>query len=403
MAIAALARISQWNKDGTYFTSQNYLDGAKRAFAHLLVNNTKYVDDGKENIIDDYGALMAASELWIATGDTTYRDEARKRANNLASRMTPAGYFRADDGKRPFWHAADAGLPIVALVRYLDKETDASLRGAALDTIKKALDYELAVTNEVGNPYGYARQSFVYQGAVKKGFFIPQDNETGWWWQGENARLASLAAAAILGGRLVYPANNGWGVDERLASFASRQLAWILGANPYDVCFMNGFGRNNPKAITANFGHGTQKGGISNGITGHEGNGDGTGIDYKTSANGDEWRWIEQWIPHSGWFLTAISAMAQPPPTSGTGPGGKDAGASDASEGGGGEAGSHPGGVDAGGSGGSGGSGAQPDRVTASSSCACRAAPSRDGSGAWAWGIAALFVTRVAARRRRSA
>ena len=319
MAIAALARISRWNKNGMYFTSQNYLDGAKRAFANLLVNNTSYIDDGKENIIDDYGALMAATELWIATLDTQYRDEARKRMNNLAGRMTPAGYFRADDATRPFWHAADAGLPIVALVRYLDEESDPPFRGTALDTIKKALDYEIAVTNAVGNPYGYARQSFVYQGAVKDGFFIPQDNETGWWWQGENARLASLAAAAILGGRLVYPANNGWGVDERLASFASRQIAWILGANPYDVSFMNGFGQNNPPTITSNFGHGTQKGGISNGITGQEGNGDGTGIDYKTSDNGNEWRWIEQWIPHAGWFLTAVSAMAQTPSTSGRG------------------------------------------------------------------------------------
>jgi glycosyl hydrolase family 9/cellulase-like Ig domain-containing protein len=314
MAIAALARISRWNKNGMYFTSRNYLDGARRAFANLLVNNTSYIDDGKENIIDDYGALMAATELWIATHDVQYRDEARKRMNNLAARMTPVGYFRADDAKRPFWHAADAGLPIVALVRYLDEESDAPFRGTALDTIKKALDYEIAVTNAVGNPYGYARQTFVYQGAVKDGFFIPQENETGWWWQGENARLASLAAAAILGGRLVYPANNGWGVDERLASLASRQVAWILGANPYDVCFMNGFGQNNPPAITANFGHGTQKGGISNGITGQEGKGDGSGIDYKTSDNGDEWRWIEQWIPHAGWFLTAVSAMAQRPP-----------------------------------------------------------------------------------------
>jgi hypothetical protein len=24
-------------------------------------------------------------------------------------------------------------------------------------------------------------------------------------------------------------------------------------------------------------------------------------------------RWIEQWIPHSGWFLVAASAMAQAP------------------------------------------------------------------------------------------
>src|SRR5262249_13569255 len=152
----------------------------------------------------------------------------------LADRLTPGGYFRANDSTRPFWHAADAGLPIVALVRYLDQETDASFRTPALATIKRALDYELSVTHAVDNPYGYARQTFLYQGAVKEGFFIPQDNETGWWWQGENARLASLAAAAILGGRLVYPADGGWGVQASLATFAAQQIAWILGANPYD-------------------------------------------------------------------------------------------------------------------------------------------------------------------------
>jgi SAM-dependent methyltransferase len=313
MAIAALARISQWKKNGVYFTSQNYLDGAKRAFAHLLVNNKKYDDDGKENVIDDYCALMAATELWIAAGDGAYRDEARKRMNNLAGRMTPGGWFRADDGNRPFWHGVDAGLPVVALVRYLDKESDPALRATALSTIKRALDYELAVTNKVANPFGYARQNFLVKGAPKEGFFIPQDNETGWWWQGENARLGSLAAAAILGGRLVYPANNGWGVKDSLAAFASQQMAWILGCNPFSMCFMNGFGANNPPKISANFGHGTGRGGISNGITGKTGNADGTGIDYRTKANGDEWRWIEQWIPHAGWFLTAAAAMAQEP------------------------------------------------------------------------------------------
>jgi hypothetical protein len=168
----------------------------------------------------------------------------------------------------------------------------------------------------VGNPYGYARQTFLYQGAVTEGFFMPHDNETGWWWQGENARLASLAAAAILGGRLVYPADTGWGVKSSLAAFASQQLAWILGANPHDACFMDGFGKNNPPKITSNFGHGTSKGGISNGITGRKGAGDGAGIDYKTSDGGEEWRWIEQWIPHSGWFLTAAAAMAQKPASS---------------------------------------------------------------------------------------
>jgi Glycosyl hydrolase family 9/Cellulase N-terminal ig-like domain len=140
MAIAALARISQWQKDGE-FSSREYLAGAKRAFAHLQANNTKYDDDGKENIIDDYCALMAASELWIATGRPVYRDEARKRAKNLAGRMTPEGYFIANDSNRPFWHASDAGLPVIALARYLDKEDDAACRQLALGTIKKALDY----------------------------------------------------------------------------------------------------------------------------------------------------------------------------------------------------------------------------------------------------------------------
>ena len=310
MAIAALARISQWKKHGEY-TSAQYLDAAERAFAHLLKYNTKYDDDGKENIIDDYCALMAATELWIATDSSLYRNEARKRAQNLNKRMTEKGYFISDDGIRPYWHASDAGLPIVALSRYLAKEKAALLRKAALTTIKKALDYNLAVTNEVSNPFGYARQSFLYKGTVEDGFFIPHDNETGWWWQGEDARLGSLATAALVGGRLVYPAKSNWGVTKPLAGFASQQLSWILGCNPYSMCFMYGFGKNNVPYMHSNFGHGSERGGVSNGITGKEGNGDGSGIDFKTEDAGNEWRWTEQWIPHAAWFLQAVAAMAE--------------------------------------------------------------------------------------------
>jgi hypothetical protein len=180
-----------------------------------------------------------------------------------------------------------------------------------LQTIKKALDYNLAVTNKVSNPFGYARQSFLYKGEVKDGFFIPHDNETGWWWQGEDARLASLATAALVGGKLVYPHNGNWSVSEPLAAFASNQTSWILGCNPYSICFMYGFGKNNVPYMHSNFGHGSERGGVSNGITGKEGNGDGSGIDFKTEAAGNEWRWTEQWIPHAAWFLQAVAAMAE--------------------------------------------------------------------------------------------
>lgn len=309
MAIAALARIARWKKNGD-FTADQYLDGAKRAFAHLLKNNTKYCDDGKENIIDDYCALMAATELWITTNEEQYRDEARNRAEKLSKRMSPDGYFFANDKGRPYWHASDAGLPVVALSRYLDKETNEQRRATALKTIKQALDYNVAVTGRISNPFGYARQTYMLKGKVKEGFFIPHENETGWWWQGENARLGSLASAAIIGGKLVYPATGGWGTNATLSSFASRQLSWIMGCNPYDMCFVYGFGKNNVPYMKSNYGHGSERGGISNGITGHEGSPDGSGIDFKKEAKGDEWRWTEQWIPHAAWFLQAVVQMS---------------------------------------------------------------------------------------------
>lgn len=328
MAIAALARISQWHKNGD-FTSEQYLDAAKRAFAHLQANNLKYDDDHKENIIDDYCALMAATELWKATNDGAYRAEARRRAHNLAKRMTGRGYFIADDGRRPFWHASDAGLPVVALSRYLDMEKDQLMRRRVMFTIANTLEYNLRVTGEVDNPFGYARQTFLYKNEITDGFFIPHDNETGWWWQGENARLASLATAALLGGKAIdrvsdpHPFDprflvnrktadprNIYGINHRFATYASQQLSWILGCNPYSMCFMYGFGQKNVPYMHSQFGHGSERGGISNGITGKEGNGDGSGIDFKTEDNGNEWRWTEQWIPHAAWFLQAVSALA---------------------------------------------------------------------------------------------
>ena len=309
MAIAALARISRWKKHGD-FTSKQYLDGAERAFAHLLIYNTKYDDDHKENIIDDYCALMASTELWIATNKSIYKEQARKRAHHLAIRLSKAGYFIADDGTRPYWHASDAGLPIIALARYLKIENDPVYRSSALQTIKSALDYELKVTTDVSNPFGYARQTFRYKDSIKNEFFIPHDNETGWWWQGENARLSSLATAAIIGSRLVYNSPNQVKQKKALMVFAYNQINWILGDNPYEVCFMYNFGKNNVPYMHSNFGHGTERGGISTGITGKEGNGDGSGIDYKTEDAGNEWRWTEQWIPHAAWYLQAMAAMA---------------------------------------------------------------------------------------------
>ncbi len=316
MAIAALARIASWGKSGS-FSSAEYLAAAEKGFSHLLTNNSSYCDDGKENVIDDYTALLAATELYAATSKPEYLTAARTRAAALAARLSPAGYFVADSGTRPFYHASDAGLPVVALVRYADVETEAARVDEVRAAVAKHLAYLVAVTEETQNPFGYARQTFVSGGSIKTGFFIPHDNETGYWWQGESARLASLAAAALIGGRFVGDTAPGYlGVSKALESYAVSQLDWILGKNPFDVSMLSGFGRNNPPDYCASRApyHGHLDGGVSNGITGSESS-DASGIQWMTQTTEmdcwRQWRWVEQWLPHSTWYLVAITTLAE--------------------------------------------------------------------------------------------
>lgn len=305
MSIAALARIARWKTDGA-FKSADYLAGAEKAFDYLNTNGVNYADDGKENVIDDYAGLLAASELYASTERSTYLQAARARATSLVGRLSGTGYFIADGDKRPFWHASDAGLPVVALARYVQVESDTKSAAIARQAIQKHLRYLVDVSRGASNPFGLARQ---HTAADRVAFFMPHDNETGYWWQGENGRLASLSAAALLGAGAIGARDADY-LD--FLRFAGTQLDWVLGANPYDICFMRGFGRNNPPVYCADKKQsGTVAGGISNGITGA--NSDGTGIAWPLGANGgcgEEWRWVEQWIPHAAWFLVAVSALS---------------------------------------------------------------------------------------------
>jgi hypothetical protein len=303
MSIAALARAARWKVDGS-FTGAQYLAGAEKAFAYLNTNGQLYADDGKENVIDDYTGLLAASELYATTQNAAYLDAARARAASLVGRLSAEGYFIADGATRPFWHASDAGLPTVALVRYLQVETDESRRGAIRRAVQKHLDYLVGVTSAVTNPFGYARQ---HTSAATAGFFIPHDNESGYWWQGENARLGSLAAAALMGADAISASGTQY-LD--LLRFAGYQLDWILGNNPYDVCFLNGFGDKNPPGFCgAKSQNGTLVGGIANGITGQAT--DGSGIQWPSGTSCGDWRWVEQWLPHAAWYMVAITALAR--------------------------------------------------------------------------------------------
>ncbi|MBL0743992.1 glycoside hydrolase family 9 protein [Chryseolinea lacunae] len=310
VSIAALAMASTFPVSGD-FSSADYLKAAEDAFLFLEKNNVTYTNDGKENILDDYCALMAATELFKVTKKPVYKQAADRRAKNLMARLTTTGayknYWRADDGTRPFFHAADAGLPVVSLVNYLPIVDEAN-RKQVLDAVRKSLTFELDVTREINNPFGYARQLVQNKDGVKRTtFFFPHDTEAAPWWQGENARLGSLATAA----RLAAPYfKDDADFYNKLQVYAWNQLNWILGLNPYDSSMLQGSGRN---AIAYMF-FGTYQytnapGGICNGITGSFADEDGIDYDlsYLKTGKDDDWRWAEQWLPHAAWYLVSTA------------------------------------------------------------------------------------------------
>lgn len=314
MAIAALARASLLAKacgrQGE-FSGRAYLADAVRAFDHLQQFNARYTANGVENIIDDYTALMAAVELFQATRQPRFLDAARARADSLVRRQATDGGFISDGASRPYYHAVEAGLPVLSLGYYLDIETDEQRRSTARAAIRAALQHEVEITQRVSNPYGYARQRFQLAtdgkaaGDVLEGFFMPHRNETGYWWQGESARLTSLSTAMLVAGRQLGPT-----LPPEWAGYAQAQLDWTLGRNPYGISMLYGFGRRNPPAVPSSAGD-MFVGGISNGITGAVGSDTGEGIAFGPGPDDAQWRWVEQWLPHSTWMLLAATAMVR--------------------------------------------------------------------------------------------
>ena len=312
VAVAALAIASMQSTSGEY-SNADYLKAAEEAWDFLEKNNLKLVNDGKENIVDDYCALTAATELYRATKKDVYKAAAEKRAASLMSRLLSDGsftnYWRADDATRPFFHASDAGFPVVSLLYYAQiatPETQQKIR----DAVKKSLTFQLAINSDVANPFGYARQlTQDKDGNRHVTFFFPHNTEVAPWWQGENARLASLATAAHLAAKQ-FPDDPEF--QKKLRAFATNQLNWILGDNPYDSSMMNGIGHNNPIYMFFDSWEFTNApGGISNGIT--AGFKDENDIDfnltYKQTGADNDWRWQEQWLPHGAWYILAVSSQ----------------------------------------------------------------------------------------------
>ncbi|HHC6784765.1 TPA: glycoside hydrolase family 9 protein [Vibrio parahaemolyticus] len=313
VAIAALAAASRLGVHGEY-DQQKYRNAAENGYWHLKEHNTQYLNDGEENIIDEYCALLASVELFKATKETRYLEESRLWAQRLVARQMSDEQIQHfwsanEDGSRPYFHAAEAGLPVIALCEYLAIEDDSVQTESVKRIVNRACEFEIKISNKVTNPFGYPRQYVKGVNESKRdAFFVAHNNESGYWWQGENARLGSLATMAYL----AQPHIASQEIQQQLSVFAQDALNWIVGLNPYDMCMLDGHGRNNPDYLPQ-YGFFNAKGGVCNGITG--GFEDEEDIAFNPPAQKDDmlqnWRWGEQWIPHGAWYLLAIMSQAQ--------------------------------------------------------------------------------------------
>ncbi|EJL6385541.1 glycoside hydrolase family 9 protein [Vibrio parahaemolyticus] len=313
VAIAALAAASRLGVHGEY-DQQKYRNAAENGYWHLKEHNTQYLNDGEENIIDEYCALLASVELFKATKETRYLEESRLWAQRLVARQMSdeqiQHFWSANqDGSRPYFHAAEAGLPVIALCEYLAIEDDSVQTESVKRIVNRACEFEIKISNKVTNPFGYPRQYVKGVNESKRdAFFVAHNNESGYWWQGENARLGSLATMAYL----AQPHIASQEIQQQLSVFAQDALNWIVGLNPYDMCMLDGHGRNNPDYLPQ-YGFFNAKGGVCNGITG--GFEDEEDIAFNPPTQKDDmlqnWRWGEQWIPHGAWYLLAIMSQAQ--------------------------------------------------------------------------------------------
>ncbi|WGV99851.1 glycoside hydrolase family 9 protein [Vibrio sp. YMD68] len=308
ISIAALAAAARLDIHGE-FTQADYLAAAESAYWHLTEYNTQYINDGEENIIDEYCALVAATELFRTTDKQEYLAESRAWAKRLIARQHSDQHIEHfwsanQDASRPYFHAAEAGLPVIALCEHLEIETDSEFVEQIKHVIHSACQFEIAISTKVSNPFGYPRQYVKsVDGDKRDAFFVAQKNESGYWWQGENARLGSLASMAFMAQQHI----DDHALKQQLSDYAQNAINWVVGLNPYNMCMLDGHGHNNPDYLP-HLGFFNAKGGVCNGITaGFDNEQD---IAFNPDGQKDDmlqnWRWGEQWIPHGAWYLFAI-------------------------------------------------------------------------------------------------
>lgn len=302
LAIAVLAQAAGQGGASGEHSCKEYLRTAREAFSYIIKNNEKHISDGRWNFLDWYCGLAAALELYKVTGEDEYLEKCRDLEKGMEEYLVEMeeGVWFVSRGKELYFHPSDEGFPLLVLMKYGQAEPRERARERVVELVKKAFLHLMSIS---GGPFGYAAFTWRKDGKERNRYFFPHDTKAAPWWQGENGRIASLAAAALRFSGMKEAED----IKDRLRAFAQRQLDWIMGCNPFDSCMIDGFGRNNIQYFFKNqYDFINSPGGICNGITARES--DDSGLEFimePTEDCDDNWRWAEQWLPCAAWYLYA--------------------------------------------------------------------------------------------------
>jgi hypothetical protein len=277
--------IAAWARIGRLLTAQgtqnDYADRALRYWRYL----TEKSPPGSSPLL-----LLTALEMHALTGEQDYFDYAQRSAATLLAQQVRSGRFRGAWG-------ASGEITAGALAAF----ALASPQDALTGKIRPALaEFRAFLESTADNPFGLSKQSV----GEKEYFFEPTST------LGLNFNQLQKAWAAALIARLNH--------DARALRFATDQVDWVLGKNPYNLCQFEGAGTLNPPRYHHRYdsipGHerGAVPGTIPNGFVRTISGEDQPGFDMSRPGAGKghpSYRTSEPWLVHNMWYLLAVSAL----------------------------------------------------------------------------------------------
>jgi hypothetical protein len=257
--------------------------------------------------------ILAAVEMYRATGQTQYSDEIIRIANSVASSQVTSfvqsqqmvrGFFPQWPGNdTPLTDAVHSAIPAYALLQAAEALPSAPDAATWQSAVRMYLDeYVTPLTGCSAYrvlPYGIfigAPAGDVYRplaGNLTYRFFMP----TASIYLGLNSHLLSHAL-------LLAEAWKFFGTQS-YRDLAYAQIEWVFGNNPFAATMATGLGYQNPPAFSPFVG--AIKGGIMNGICG-----DSNDNPMLATQNSRYWPTNEYWSPHVGYWEWAQSVLEKP-------------------------------------------------------------------------------------------